>query len=497
MALTPTTQARSTRWSLEVVRGRDVGKVYALEGDEIVLGNGLDGAVGVDLRDQEAGSPRRMAARQAVLESRGADLLIRDLDSPGGTFVNRQRLLAGQSRRLQPGDEIQLGGVLLRVTGSANAPTAPQPLPTNGLSPGPSSGGPPPETVHGRLPVPYSIDGGVACRNWDDFLTVAAQRWNTLRDELTSGRLADYLRRIQRNDLLPQTAPGRSPDEQLDHWLGRLPVSRSSAPELEVHPTDLEVRGTGGTTRHVMRITNVGYRLLRSTARIEPAGTRWVKIAEPFAGRTFHTIEDTELPIEVEFPERPDGRLAAEVVIESNGGVRRIPVRIAVPERPPALPDAPAGSPALTISEVFGPVAQTLARVRPPARIAGGIIAGLVFRGIVLASGLLAFGAPGVSISGPRLPALAALCAAIGVIAGVSKAWRWGDRGATGVAAGLVGIMVAAVIYALVNTVERPLGDWSSSLLAVGLLWAALGAGVAGLTCLIVPARAPSRETST
>ena len=53
---------------------------------------------GIDLGPQEGVSPRRMAARQAILESNGQAITLRDLDSPGGTFVNRQRLLPGQSR---------------------------------------------------------------------------------------------------------------------------------------------------------------------------------------------------------------------------------------------------------------------------------------------------------------------------------------------------------------------------------------------------------------
>ena len=71
---------------------------------------------------------RRMAARHAAITAAGQDLTIRDLESPGGTFVNRQRLLSGQSRRLEPGDVIQLGGVQLEVKRQA-AITAPAPSP--------------------------------------------------------------------------------------------------------------------------------------------------------------------------------------------------------------------------------------------------------------------------------------------------------------------------------------------------------------------------------
>ena len=41
-----------------------------------------------------------MAARHAALSATNEELTIRDLESPGGTFVNQQRLLSGQARRL-------------------------------------------------------------------------------------------------------------------------------------------------------------------------------------------------------------------------------------------------------------------------------------------------------------------------------------------------------------------------------------------------------------
>ncbi len=285
------TAAGPTAWSLEVVRGREVGRILALTVGENVLGNGLNGSPGLDLRDQEAGSPRRMAARQAVIEANGAELSIRDLDSPGGTFVNLQRLLAGQARRLQPGDEIQLGGVRLRLLAAAASPTraraeAPPSLPSSPAAVRPAPPPMPPPTAAkaapGRPSAPFSIGQSVACRTWDDFLIVAAQRWRDLRDELDSGRLADYLRQIGRTDLLPGPAAGRSSDDRLDEWLSRLPVTQASSPELDVHPASLELRtALGGITRHVLRITNVGFRLLRGTLRIEPAGTTWLRLGAP------------------------------------------------------------------------------------------------------------------------------------------------------------------------------------------------------------------------
>lgn len=513
MALSPATSAGPTAWSLEVVRGRDVGRLLALRPGENLLGNRLEGAAGLDLAEQEAGSPRRMAARQAVVEARGPELVIRDLDSPGGTFVNLQRLLAGQSRRLQPGDEIQLGGVRLRVVAAASSPvretvqstvpppvpparpSTPPPLPTD--APAPVASGPP--------ATPFQFGQSAACRHWDDFLTVAAQRWRDLREELESGRLGDYLRQIRRTDLLPTPTDGRSPDARLDEWLGRLPVTRSSAPELDVHPEALELKHpSGGTVRHVLRIANVGYRLLRGSVRIEPPGTTWLRLDPAFAGRPFETVEETEIPIEVEIDHDRDRRrpMAAELVVESNGGQRRIPVRVASPDSSPGVPElASIASPGWTsglAESVVGRMRGYPSRVR----IVAGALGAVLLRIAVALSGWLPIGAASSSPGSPRLTALAALLAAAGAIAGLIPAGRGtgetraSDRAAGGAAGACLGVLLAAVLHALVRTLEVPLGAWAGSVWAVVLFWAVLGVIAAGITVVLLPARHQAREVS-
>jgi predicted component of type VI protein secretion system len=104
-----------TCWSLEVVRGRTIAQQFVLEAGETIVGNDLGGTRGLDLADQEGNTPRKMAARHAAITSTTQEITVRDLDSPGGTFVNQQRLLSGQARRLAAGDVIQLGSVQVRV----------------------------------------------------------------------------------------------------------------------------------------------------------------------------------------------------------------------------------------------------------------------------------------------------------------------------------------------------------------------------------------------
>ena len=83
---------------------------------------------------------RRAGWRRVMRRSHppAQELTIRDLESPGGTFVNQQRLLSGQARRLQPGDVVQLGSVQLRVkleSPAATPPAAPAKAP---VAPGPA-----------------------------------------------------------------------------------------------------------------------------------------------------------------------------------------------------------------------------------------------------------------------------------------------------------------------------------------------------------------------
>ncbi len=277
----PTMSGRE-RWSLEVVRGREVGRRYQVGIGETPIGNTLAGAARPST--WRTRNRIRRAAWPAVTPAshgRMVRSVIRDLESPGGTFVNRQRLLAGQARPLQPGDLIQLGGVQLEV--KRERPLDPQTAVPSQPQPGsqpqpisrPMSAAPAPIRAC-RVSVPFMIQGGSTCRTWDDFIILAAQRWTLIRDELTSGRIADHLKRIGRSDLVPRPEPTETADEQLDAWLARLPTSRSSDPELDIHPLPLVIRAAtpGGLIRKTVRISNVGYRLLRSTVRVEPADER-------------------------------------------------------------------------------------------------------------------------------------------------------------------------------------------------------------------------------
>lgn len=499
-------------WSLEVVRGKDAGRIYALDGGEIVLGNGLGGAAGIDLADQEGTSPKRMAARQAKLECTGAAVTIRDLDSPGGTFVNRQRVLSGQGRALQEGDLIQLGGVQLKVV-RPSAPPAPAPAPAPPPPPPraapeapprpsrvpASAPAPPPPPPRSSAPAPaprpaasatfaFVLKAGPTCRTPDDFLAVSAQKWADLREELTSGRLAAYFASIGRSDLAPSpTAPG-TPDERLDAWIAALPTTRPSLPELDVHPRKLVVRAApgGGTTRRTVQVANTGHRLLRSTVRVEPPGTPWLSVPPEFSGRPIVTIDQTEVHFIVTIPEVYAGPLSAALVVESNGGTQRVDVALEPPAAREEIPEAGPIAPA----RVEWGLRDRIARQSIPSRLFGWGTIGFIFRCLI--------GVGSSPSSGLWLPAPALEMAFSFGVLGVIWALRRGetaDAPAVGFAAAFAGVLAAAVGVAVCRTIEPLFGPLAGSWIGVATLWVLIGVAAAGVSLWFIPA-VPRSEAS-
>ncbi len=323
-----------------------------------------------------------------------------------------------------------------------------------------------------------------------------------MRDELTSGRLADYLRRIGRIDLVPRVNPNRSADDQLDDWLARLPASRSSAPEIDVHPETVLIRATapGGIVQQTLRITNVGYRLLRSTARVEPSGTLWLRLALEFDGRPFLTIDQTDLPIEVEFPETIDGPLVAQVVIDSNGGSRSIAVRVERPAGSFELPEHPRSAAGETVI-ARAALGQSLAHIPPGVRIAACCAGAAALRIVAAFMNRLLTGKDPVSGIEPRLASIAIILVAVGVLCGLAavagRRREWWDFPAIAFAAGSAGLLVASVWCALLQSVEHLFAFLSSgSLVLAGLVSCALGAVLAVCSSFLFPYRSSEPEAT-
>src|SRR5271170_7453449 len=100
IALSPPPPARHrTRATLTVVRGPQVGRVFAFRDRESVIGRGREAHMLI-----EDGGASRAHAR--VYETEEGSYVIEDLGSKNGTFVGGQRI---QRAELTSGDRIQLG----------------------------------------------------------------------------------------------------------------------------------------------------------------------------------------------------------------------------------------------------------------------------------------------------------------------------------------------------------------------------------------------------
>jgi pSer/pThr/pTyr-binding forkhead associated (FHA) protein len=69
----------------------------------------------VDLTS-ESGLERGVSRRHAKITRRGREVFIEDLGSLNGTFLNREKLAPFLPQAIKSGDELQLGGLKLRVS---------------------------------------------------------------------------------------------------------------------------------------------------------------------------------------------------------------------------------------------------------------------------------------------------------------------------------------------------------------------------------------------
>ncbi|QEL13363.1 FHA domain-containing protein [Limnoglobus roseus] len=101
---------------LIVIRGEKVNAEYLILNGKNFMGRSADKPVDIDLTGQESSEQVWSSRQHAVIIFDRGMLLIEDLSSLNGTFVNRSRLHPGQQRMLQSNDVIQVGTVQFKVT---------------------------------------------------------------------------------------------------------------------------------------------------------------------------------------------------------------------------------------------------------------------------------------------------------------------------------------------------------------------------------------------
>lgn len=100
---------------LVVVRGLKPGVEFQLFDGRNFIGRADQKPVEVDIEDQEPPDRIWSSRQHALITCEKGSLIIEDLSSANGTYVNRNRVPPGQKLDLKANDVIQIGTVQLQV----------------------------------------------------------------------------------------------------------------------------------------------------------------------------------------------------------------------------------------------------------------------------------------------------------------------------------------------------------------------------------------------
>ncbi len=101
---------------LVVIRGQKLKQEFPVYEGHNFIGRADEKPVDIDLEDQEPPDRIWTSRQHALITFEEGALMVEDLNSANGTFVNRARIYPGQKRNLSPNDVIQIGTVQMKVT---------------------------------------------------------------------------------------------------------------------------------------------------------------------------------------------------------------------------------------------------------------------------------------------------------------------------------------------------------------------------------------------
>jgi prefoldin subunit 5 len=189
------------------------------------------------------------------------------------------------------------------------------------------------------LPIPFVFHTGRECRSFMELVSACRQNWAEARTLLGARRIGPFFALIGRNDLAQaaeQATAHPDPDLGLDEFLARLPGSQPSPPGLEIgsEEIDLGTAAVGQDRKGTLTIRNTGERLLSGVVRSESC--LWLGVEKPglqekrFKANAHQQVE-LEVHVRGKLLRAHTQQQVGELLIESNGGSRRVLVRIRVP----------------------------------------------------------------------------------------------------------------------------------------------------------------------
>src|SRR5262249_34329791 len=100
---------------LLVLRGQRRKVEYPIHEGLNFIGRSGEKPVDIDLEDQEPPDRIWCSRQHALLSFEEGTLVLEDLNSANGTYLNRNRIYPGQRQLLKANDVIQIGNVQLKV----------------------------------------------------------------------------------------------------------------------------------------------------------------------------------------------------------------------------------------------------------------------------------------------------------------------------------------------------------------------------------------------
>ncbi len=184
------------------------------------------------------------------------------------------------------------------------------------------------------LPRSFSFPSGRRCGSLTELATGCLEEWDSARELLVGGKLAQFLLEMGRADLARSAQPpafGQA-DVALDNLLQALPGTADLRPRLDLSPRRLQM-GTlsvGDEKRVRVQIQNAGKGLLHGKVTIAQ-GAEWlrldgVKDGEELAIRTT-AIQTVTLVVATRGLSSPH-KYSGKLTLVTNGGVAELPVRL-------------------------------------------------------------------------------------------------------------------------------------------------------------------------
>ena len=124
------------------------GRTHELNVDRTTIGRVEDNAFQI--------ADPSVSSHHCEILLRGGEIVIRDLNSTNGSFINDARVMESV---LKPGQTLRLGQVELKleVEGAAPAPAAPAPAPAHGTPPPARAPAPPKKPADATMVVPRGV----------------------------------------------------------------------------------------------------------------------------------------------------------------------------------------------------------------------------------------------------------------------------------------------------------------------------------------------------